>query len=91
MFRYKRSINLSYERQGYIYFASLLYYELPAPARKKILDLCTAIGGREYSKPLLEFVTTNASATRICLKHHLSEASLYRYVKRYYESFPKTL
>ena len=28
MFRYKKSVPVSYERQGYIYFASRLYREL---------------------------------------------------------------
>ena len=33
MFRYKKSIPVSYERQGYIYFSSLLYRELPEVAQ----------------------------------------------------------
>ena len=33
-------IEESYERQGYIYFTSLLYWELPEGAQRKILNLC---------------------------------------------------
>ena len=39
MFRYKKSIPVSYERQGYIYFTSLLYWELPKRTQEKILNL----------------------------------------------------
>ena len=34
MFRYKKSIPVSYEWQGYIYFTSLLYWELPKLGRR---------------------------------------------------------
>lgn len=44
MFRYKKSIPVSYERQGYIYFSSLLYRELPEVAQRKILNLCLEAG-----------------------------------------------
>lgn len=37
MFRYKKSVPVSYERQGYIYFSSLLYREMPEKAQRKIL------------------------------------------------------
>ena len=33
MFRYKKSVPVSYERQGYIYFSSLLYREMPEKAQ----------------------------------------------------------
>ena len=44
MFRYKKSIPVSYEWQGYIYFTSLLYWELPKRTQEKILNLCIAAG-----------------------------------------------
>ena len=30
MFRYKRGVKVDYDRQGYIYFVSRMYKELPA-------------------------------------------------------------
>ena len=48
MFRYKKSIPVSYERQGYIYFTSLLYWELPKRTQEKILNLCIAAGKENY-------------------------------------------
>ena len=56
MFRYKKSVPVSYERQG-----------------------------------LFEFVTTDAGATAVCMKHFLSRSTLERAVRRYYESFPQNL
>ena len=74
MFRYKKSVPVSYERQGYIYFSSLLYREMPERAQQKILNLCMECGGGDYYRALFEFVTTDANATYICMKHSLSPA-----------------
>ena len=90
MWRYKKSIPVSYERQGYIYFTSLLYRDLPARAQQKILNLCLEAGG-EYYQALMEFVTTDAGATSICMRHHISPSTLERVVRRYYERFPQNL
>ena len=83
-------IEESYERQGYIYFTSLLYRELPEGAQRKILNLCLEAGG-EYYQALFEFVTTDAGAQAVCLRHHLSPSVLERAVRRYYEAFPRKI
>lgn len=90
MFRYKAGIDVSYARQGYIYFTSLLYRELPERSRERIRSLCRQAGG-EYWEALLEFVTTEAGAEKICQKYYLSPSTLGRARKRYYEAFPKRL
>lgn len=90
MFRYKKSINVPYDRQGYIYFLSRSYRELPERRQEGIRKLCEECGG-EYSQALLEFVTTSAGAAAVCLRHHLSESTLERVVKKYYEAFPRRL
>lgn len=90
MFRYKRSVHVSYERQGFIYFVSLHYHELPEKARKQIQQLCQDVGG-DHAEALLERVTTNASADAVCKKHFLSRSTLVRAVRRYYEGFPHRL
>ena len=86
MFRFKRSVPVSYDRQGYIYFASRLFQNLPKIQQKKIQDLCRECGG-EYSAALLEFVTTDATATEICMRHSVSRSTLERAVRRYYINF----
>lgn len=90
MFRYKKSVPVSYERQGYIYFASLCYKELPPAQQQKILNLCIEAGG-EYYQALFEFVTTDVGATAVCMDHHLSRSTLERVVRKYYEGFPRKL
>ena len=64
MFRYKRSIPVSEDKQGYVYYASRLYSQMDRKGREAIHRLCQAAGG-EYSEALLEFVTTDATATAI--------------------------
>lgn len=86
MFRYKKSIPMSYERQGYIFFKSLCYRELPEKERREILALCQRAGG-EYSRALFEFVTTNAGAVNVCMRHNLSRSTLERIVRKYYAAF----
>lgn len=90
MFRFKKSIKVPYDRQGYIYFLSRSYQSLPTRRQEKIRELCREYGG-EYSKALFEFVTTDAGATAVCQRNHLSQSTLERVVKKYYEGFPKKL
>jgi len=90
MFRYKKSVPVSYDRQGYIYFTSRLYKELKPTQQEKIVNLCLEHGG-EYYQALFEFVTTDAGATAVCMKHCLSRSTLERVVRAYYENFPRKL
>lgn len=90
MFRYKKSVGGSYARQGYIYFASLRYRELPERRQETIRQLCRECGG-EYADALLEFVTTDRGAVAVCVEHHLSQSTLERAVRRYYQEFPAYL
>ena len=91
MFRYKPSIPVSYERQGYIYFKSLTYPEMTARQQERIRALCERSAGH-LSKALLEHVTTGDSVKSVCQRHYIaSSTSIYRVLKRYYEHFPKDL
>ena len=90
MFRYKRSIPVDYDAQGYIYFTSRRYTRLTAAQQKKILNLCMEVGG-EYYQALFAFVTTDQGATAVCMRHFLSESTLERIVRRYYVRFAEDL
>lgn len=90
MFRPKQSLQLSYERQGYIYFTSKNYKALSKEKKQRIDELCLKAGG-EYHMALFEYVTTDASVTKICLSHHIDDNTLHRAVNRYYMEFPKVL
>ena len=61
-----------------------------AEKKEKIRQLCREAGG-ENSQALLAFVTSDKSATEVCMAHFISKATLYRAVQRYYEGFPKWL
>lgn len=87
MFRYKKSVPVSYDRQGYIFFLSRLYDQMPEDKQRMILQLCNEAGG-EHSKALFVFVTTDISATAVCARYFLSRSTLERAVRRYYINFP---
>lgn len=87
MFRFKKSINVGYDRQGYIYFISKAYSSLSPSRQKTIWNHCLRCGGENY-KALFQFVTTGAGAETICLQNHLSRSTLERAVRKYYKEFP---
>ena len=89
-FKYKRGIRVDYDRQGYIFFLCRRFRTLPQEKRDRIRALCRSAGG-EYAQALFRFVTTSERASKICMEEYISEATLYRYVKRFYEAFPEDL
>lgn len=89
-FKYKRGIKVSYDRQGYIFFLCRRFRTLPKDKKDAIRALCQKTGG-PYARALLRFLTTADRATKICMEEYISEATLYRAVKRFYESFPDDL
>lgn len=90
MFRYKRSIPVEYDLQGYIYFTSRLYRELPKGMQAKIRKLCEEAAG-EYADALMLFVTTDTEKAEVCAKYFISESTLERVVRRYYLAFKRCL
>ena len=85
MFKKKRGIKIPYNKQGLIYFICLDYKNQPPKIQNKIKSLCHTVGGEEYEQALFEFVTTEAGAIKISLKHYTSETSLYQMRKKFYE------
>lgn len=90
MFRFKRSIPVSYDQQGFIYFTSKRYREL-TPAERKRIRLLAAKTGGEHRDALLEYVTTDTDAATVCARHFLSESTLERAARRYYIAFAQQL
>ena len=91
MFRYKSSIPVPYDRQGYIYFKSLTYPHMTPREQERIRGLCERAGG-SLSQALLEHVTTWESVKSVCHRHYIaSPTSIYRALKRYYLRFPGDL
>ena len=88
MFRFKKGVPVAYDRQGFIYFVSKLYMELPEREQAGILRLCKEAGGEHY-RALFEFVTGDVGAAGVCRRHFLSQSTLERMVRRYYILFDK--
>ncbi len=90
MFRFRQGVKIGYDRQGYVYFVSRCYKQLPKMQQAKIRRLCADCGG-PHGDALLEFVTTDTTATAVTMKYYLSRATLYRIVRKYYEKFPRNI
>lgn len=84
VFRFRKGIDVEYDLQGYIYFTSRRFRKLSTGQRALIRALIREVAPG-YEKALLEYVTTDSSAAAVCMKHHLSESTLERLVRRYYE------
>lgn len=84
VFRFKKSVPVSYDWQGFIYFYSRLYEQLPAKQKDKIMEICIE-AGQEYHRALFVFVTTGLSATAVCDRYFISRSTLERVVRRYYQ------
>ena len=91
MFRYKTSVPLPYDRQGYIYFWLLNYPLLPQRQQERIRRVCREVGGEDYAAALQEFLTTDRGGTAVCMAHHLSRSTLWRYVRRAYVRFDREI
>lgn len=86
MYKYKRGIPVDYDTQGYIYFASRLYGCLTGEEQQRLNGLCRRAGGEHYAA-LFDFVVCGLGYVACCDKHYISQAQLYRLVRRYYILF----
>ena len=87
MFKKRRGIHIPYNKQGLIYFTCVNYKDLPEDIQKKILNLCEEVG-KEHEDVLFKVVTnSNKSIRSLAIEHHISERSLYRYRKKFYEEW----
>ena len=86
-FKLKKSIPLSYDRQGYVYFACRNYSQLPVQMRRQIDRLIETVGG-VYADALRAFMIQGESASAVEARYHCSYAQVYRVVKEFYMRFP---
>ena len=90
MFRYRKGVPLSYDRQAYIYYCSRLYRTMSEKKQTRIRQLCRDAGG-QHAAALLDLVTGKLTATEVCGKHYISQSTLDRAVRKYYMLFPREL
>jgi len=83
-FKRLKSVEKSTEEQGYIYYCCRTYSRREKRVQQKIDRLCDLAAG-EYAAALREFLLTDADWIYICQKHHISESTLDRIRRRFYE------
>lgn len=83
-----RGVRVSRNRQGFIRYACLTYDEQPKRMQNKIDRLLRECGG-SYCAALREVMCGEDSITAIALRHYVSESTLYRLRKDFYESWDK--
>lgn len=83
-----RGVRLSRNRQGFIRYACLTYDEQPKGMQNKIDRLLRQCGG-PYCAALRDVMCGEDSITAIALRHYVSESTLYRLRKDFYESWDK--
>lgn len=85
-FKKLRSVALPEEEQGYIYFTCMTYDRQPPGVRQKIDRLCGSCGG-EYADALRALMCDGESITALSMRHYVSESTLLRARRRFYESW----
>lgn len=86
-FKKLRGVNLPYNQQGLIAFTCRTYSSQPEPVQRKIANLCKNVGGEEYSEALFMVMTSEMSIPRIAMTYYVSEPTLYRLRKKFYEQW----
>lgn len=86
-YRHKKSVKRPEVEQQYIYCVSRLYRRLIPAQQEKIRRLCKEAGG-EYADALLALVTDDRTVTSVCMEFHVSEPTMYRVLRKYYQAFP---
>lgn len=89
-FKKLRGVRLSEEKQGAVRFVCLTYADQPKQIQEKITRLCDKYGGA-YSDALFEVMTTRRSVVSVAMEYYISENTLYRARRKFYENwFKKT-
>ena len=87
MFKKRRGIRLSYNKQGLIYFTCMNIKDMPENIQQKVLNLCVEVGQQDY-KALYELLTNdNKSVLSISHEYFLNEKLLYKMRKEFYEKW----
>lgn len=85
-FKKLRGLSLPEEKQGLIRYTCLTHLCQPRYVRDKIDRLCASCGG-EHSAALRDVMCSLKSITMIALQYSVSESTLYRLRRKFYESW----
>ena len=87
-FKKLKGVKLPEEVQGLIRYTCLNYESQPRWMREKIDRLCMECGG-EYCDALKDVMCSRKSITSISIQYSVSEMTLYRHRKSFYEAWKK--
>lgn len=85
-FKRLRGVALPEVKQGLIRYTCLDYNDQPKKIQERIDELCRECG-RAHCAALWEVMCTSRSITSIALRHYVSESTLYRMRKDFYEKW----
>ena len=85
MFKKKRSINLSYERQGFIFFTCLTYRMQPLNIQKRIENLCVEVAGEDFQALFALLTCEYKTAERIAADYEWCIIAIKRKLCRYFQ------
>ena len=85
-FKKMRSVNLSYNKQGEIYFILHNYADQPEEVRRKIDVLCGVVGKYHY-RALFRVLTTDEPLNRIAREFYISSRWLYHLKGDFYNAW----
>ena len=88
MFKKKKSIRLSYARQGLIYFTCLTYHIQPEKVKTAIENLCVEIAGEEY-KILFTLLTKGKIIDIAAEETHINGKLLSKWRAEFYHEWDK--
>lgn len=89
MFKKKRSINLSYARQGFIFFSCLTYRMQPIAVQKRIENLCVEVAGEDFRALFALLTCEYKTAERVAADYFIPMRRLSDYRKRFFEEYDK--
>ena len=87
MFKKRRGISLSYNKQGLIYFICMNAKEQPQEIQDKIINLCLEIAGKDYKALYTILTDDNKSIRAVAMEYFISETKLYELRKEFYEKW----
>ncbi len=86
MFKKLRGVRVPYNKQGLIFFTCRDYTAQSEQMQKKILNACLEVGA-DYWQALFDVVTTDESIANIAPRHFVSDSTLYRLRRTFYEQW----
>ena len=86
MFKKKKSIHLSYVRQGLIYFTCATYHIQPQRVKTAIENLCVEVAGEDY-KALFCLLTSGRTTEDVADKSYINDKLLSKWRADFYHEW----